>query len=111
MTIFIAQDFHSAPIFNGGVVAQKAKNREAEKVCNFFASILEIFRLYFRAKVLRVLFAARKEGEHKLKQTFCECSGSPSNVGAKSCAQMFSQYDNIIAQDFHSAPILMGEFL
>ena len=45
----IAQDFHSAPIFNGGVVAQKAKNREAEKVCNFSAIILEIFRLYFPA--------------------------------------------------------------
>src|SRR5699024_8063948 len=31
---------------NGGVVAQKAKNREAEKAQSFFILILEIFRLY-----------------------------------------------------------------
>ena len=63
----------------------------------------------FRAKVLRVLFfLGAKRGRTQAQANFCECSGSPSNVGAKSCAQKFSQYDNIIAQDFHSAPNFNG---
>ena len=42
---------------NGGVVAQKAKNREAEKAQSFFTLILEIFRL-IQARQNRILQAS-----------------------------------------------------
>ena len=45
MTIFIAQDFHSAPIFNGGVVFKQAKNEKADAACLAPALFLFVFRL------------------------------------------------------------------
>ena len=63
---------------------------------------------FSRQSLARLILSRREKRENTSSSKLLRMLGFSSNVGAKSCAQMFSQYNNIIAQDFHSAPIFNG---
>ncbi len=135
---FIARHFHSAPIFNAGVVFREAKEEKADPVENGIRLFLFLFRLsnippskialldertLGKATALRAAPAAAERGE-VLRLTLARflisrrktrgkpqrsVSGLPLTRRRKVlCADIVRTLKCFIARHFHSAPIFNG---